>query len=553
MDALEQRGGATAGLDLELGQASDAGHIRSLNQDYVSCFVPGDEVQCRAKGVLVLVADGMGGHNAGEVASREAVERVTAEYYAHPGDDVGESLKHAFGAANQALSEMAEADPAMAGMGTTLVAAAIREGKATVANVGDSRAYLLRGNRLAQITVDHSWVEEQIQAGALTRQQAKRHPQRNLITRALGTRPRVDVDLFEVKLRNGDLLLLCTDGLSGQVSDQRIAQIAHGAPPAEAAAGLVGQANAEGGVDNVSVVLVQVGPRSRTTHLPQPVADLWALPYRQRIAIALAALIVLCIGAMILSLPVTNQRFVSGPAAAPYPAPVHFETVSRATLPGLAAELGYSGPEELQDAYPDHSISEAISEAVTEADLMPARPGIFVVGLARDWNCTGSTCQFRVEMTGQVYRFRLDRSRVGDSQLVLGGRRVRVFGQMVAQGDRWEARLIDVGASWWAWWQPAWIMVYADHDWSDPVWVYTTGDRNPYSVVPMDEYPALSRDARILVRGRWQEGRDGGNMAFAVERLYYLSGEAYVPLPGGPAWSPAPTVTLRPTPAAPGP
>jgi serine/threonine protein phosphatase PrpC len=546
MEPLEQPGHATTGADLEFAQASDAGHIRSLNQDYVSCFVPEDEVQCRAKGVLVLVADGMGGHNAGEVASREAVERVRAAYYADPGDDVGASLRRAFEVANRALNEMAAADPSMAGMGTTLVAAAICEGKATVANVGDSRAYRLRGTRLDQITIDHSWVEQQIQTGALTYEQAKRHPQRNLITRALGTRPQVNVDLFEVRLHGGDLLLLCTDGLSGQVSDQKIARIVREAPPAEAAAKLVSQANAEGGIDNVSVAIVQAGSRSLEARLPRPVVDLWVGPHRQRMAIVLVVLIVLCVSVMILSLPVTNQRFVGGPAAAPYPAPVHFEAVPARSLSALAAELGYSGPEQLQDANSDASVAGEVATA----DVMPARPGVFVVGLARDWNCTPSTCQFVLEMAGQGYRFRLNSSQVTDSRLVREGQRVRVFAQSNVQGGAWDARLIDLGASWWAWWEPAWTTVYVDFDWSEPVWVYTTGDRNPYSIVPVDEHPALDRKARILVQGRWREGKAGENMALVVEQLwlYSPSREAYFPLSGESTETPAPTVTLRPTP-----
>jgi protein phosphatase len=212
----------------------------------------------------------MGGHRAGQVASREAVERVKAAYYANPDPEVDDCLVRAIHTANEAIYDLAQADPERAGMGTTVVAVVIREGdsRATVANVGDSRAYLLRGQRLEQITIDHSWVEAQFQAGLLTREQTLKHPQRNLVTRAVGIRPDVEVDLYRPKLHRGDTLILCTDGVSGELSDEQLAQIVGTRLPADAAEELVAEANALGGTDNATALVVRPEP-------PNSAASAW--------------------------------------------------------------------------------------------------------------------------------------------------------------------------------------------------------------------------------------------------------------------------------------
>lgn len=254
----------------QIGKESDTGPARERNEDYIDYFVPEDEELGRAKGALFVVADGMGGHRAGQVASREAVERVMAEYYDDPDRDVGDCLVRAIKTANQAIYDQAQADPEMAGMGTTLVAATIRNRgrQVTIANVGDSRAYLLRRQNLKQITIDHSWVEAQFRAGLLTREQTKKHPQRNLITRAVGIQPTVEVDLFQTKLRRGDSLVLCTDGVSGELSDEEMAQIVRTRPPDDAAAELVAQANSLGGTDNATALIVQAEAQAGFGGLP---------------------------------------------------------------------------------------------------------------------------------------------------------------------------------------------------------------------------------------------------------------------------------------------
>lgn len=244
-------------IDLEAIKLTDVGLARPHNEDYVEYIVPSDPQQLANRGSLYLVADGMGGHQAGEVASEGAVELVIAKYYGDTKHDAPTSLVQAFHIANQQLHLQSETEPSKQGMGTTLVAAAILGRKVYVANVGDSRAYLINNSRgIAQITEDHSWVEEQVRAGLLTPEQALRHPQRNLVTRALGSRPSVDVDLFEGEIGEGDTLLLCSDGLTGRVDDPEIGDLVLGYPPPEAARQLVALANERGGNDNITVLLV---------------------------------------------------------------------------------------------------------------------------------------------------------------------------------------------------------------------------------------------------------------------------------------------------------
>ena len=244
-------------LDLVAAKLTDVGRKRPHNEDYVEYYVPSDPQQRARKGVTYLVADGMGGHQAGEVASQGAVELVIHQYYSDPDPDVGVSIVRAIRAANKQIYSQAQADPSKSGMGTTLVAAVVLGRKVYVANVGDSRAYLINRTGITQITEDHSWVEEQVRAGLLTPEQARKHPQRNLVTRALGSKSTVEVDLFEGEISASDTLLLCSDGLTGRVDDQEIAAIVREQLPAEAARLLVAQANERGGNDNITVLIVR--------------------------------------------------------------------------------------------------------------------------------------------------------------------------------------------------------------------------------------------------------------------------------------------------------
>ena len=243
-------------LDLDVAKLTDVGRVRPRNEDFVGYFIPSEPQQLAHKGSIYLVADGMGGHQAGEVASQQAVELVIDNYYNDPSDDVGASLAHAFHLANEKIYSQSLSDPAKNGMGTTLVAAVILGRRVYMANVGDSRAYLINKAGIIQITEDHSLVEEQVRAGLLTPEQARRHPQRNLVTRALGSRASMEVDLFEREIAAGDILLLCSDGLTGRVENQEIAAIVQEAPPQEAVQQLIALANERGGNDNITALVI---------------------------------------------------------------------------------------------------------------------------------------------------------------------------------------------------------------------------------------------------------------------------------------------------------
>jgi protein phosphatase len=225
------------------------GKVRSSNQDQLLVADP-----------LFAVADGMGGHAAGEVASLTAVESLRSAF--NRGDGAA-GLVAAAEAANRSVWERAQTDPELRGMGTTLVAMALvdadGEDRLAIVNVGDSRVYLLRNGELEQVTTDHSLVQELIDVGQLSEAEADNHPQRHVLTRALGIDPEVDVDEIQVLPVKGDRYLLCSDGLPREISDDQVASILRRfADPKDAARELVAQARARGGNDNITVVVVDV-------------------------------------------------------------------------------------------------------------------------------------------------------------------------------------------------------------------------------------------------------------------------------------------------------
>lgn len=233
---------------------TDIGQKRKLNQDYVfTADLPLGNLPN-----LYLVADGMGGHNAGGFASQYAVETVVEQVGSCKEDQVTEILNKAITAANQKLRQKATEDETMSGMGTTMVAATCRGECLQVANVGDSRLYVI-GDTIRQITVDHSLVEEMVRLGGLNREQARSHPDKNIITRALGAQPDVVADFFQVTLRKGDTVLMCSDGLSNMVTDEEIYRIIKTTGELdEKARKLIDTANENGGRDNIAVILMAV-------------------------------------------------------------------------------------------------------------------------------------------------------------------------------------------------------------------------------------------------------------------------------------------------------
>ena len=245
-------------LHLDVAQLTDVGRKREHNEDNMAYVIPKDPQVMANKGALFIVADGMGGHAAGEVASEIAVDTVSNMYYQDDSDDVAISLLRAIKRANASIHQRAAENMLRTGMGTTCVTAVLRGNMAYIANVGDSRAYLLRGSQVKQISQDHSWVAEQVRAGLLTDDQARTHAQRNVITRCLGTQVEVDVDVFHEELSQGDSLVLCTDGLSAMVNEEELQRIVHQFVPQESVYHLVERANENGGPDNITAIVVRV-------------------------------------------------------------------------------------------------------------------------------------------------------------------------------------------------------------------------------------------------------------------------------------------------------
>jgi len=209
---------------------------------------------------LYLVADGMGGHTAGQVASQLAAEAALRAIEALQGGSVSpaEKLRHAVACANREIHSQARMQPELAGMGTTLVALLASEGRAALAHVGDSRAYLLRGGRIRQLTDDHSLVGELVRRREITEDDAREHPHRHVLTRALGVRRSVEPDLAELSPQGGDIFVLCSDGLTNHMRDEEIAAAVGGdVDLQDLCDGLVDLANRRGGDDNTTVLVVR--------------------------------------------------------------------------------------------------------------------------------------------------------------------------------------------------------------------------------------------------------------------------------------------------------
>jgi protein phosphatase len=233
---------------------TDVGCVRPHNEDAVAFVVPSSDGTTADQDSLMLVADGMGGHAAGEVASALAAEVVRRVFYELKGAP-SEVLSAAFTAANQAILDFARGHPECQGMGTTCTALAVRGGSAWLAHVGDSRAYLLRGGRLTQLSEDQTLVAKLVRDGVLTEEEAARSDHNNIILQALGTMPQVEPEIWSEPLRlaAGDVLVLCSDGLHGLVSDAEIAETAGRMPPLDACKSLIARARDAGGHDNISV------------------------------------------------------------------------------------------------------------------------------------------------------------------------------------------------------------------------------------------------------------------------------------------------------------
>lgn len=232
---------------------TDIGRRRKINQDYVYT----SEEPIGKLPNLFIVADGMGGHNAGDFAAKVTVETMLREIEQSVEEKPGVIFGKAIDAANECVHKMANTNPELEGMGTTVVAATCAGKSLQIANVGDSRLYVVN-KEIKQITRDHSLVEEMVRMGGLDRANARNHPDKNIITRAVGVSATVEADFFTVELEEGDIILMCSDGLTNMLEDEEIRMLLSGARDiVEKAQELVRAANENGGRDNISVILIE--------------------------------------------------------------------------------------------------------------------------------------------------------------------------------------------------------------------------------------------------------------------------------------------------------
>ena len=232
---------------------TDIGRKRKINQDCIfSCEVPLGNLPN-----LFIVADGMGGHNAGDYASSYTVKAIEREVMINESTEPVKIIKEAIECANAEIFRKAEAEKDFQGMGTTAVVATIVDDIMYVANVGDSRLYVAGGSDLTQVTQDHSLIAEMVRLGELTPEEGRHHPDKNIITRAIGTSEEVRIDFFDMKLERGNQILMCSDGLTNMVGDDRIFEILRGRDTDDVAQTLVDEANLNGGRDNIAVIVVE--------------------------------------------------------------------------------------------------------------------------------------------------------------------------------------------------------------------------------------------------------------------------------------------------------
>lgn len=236
---------------------TDLGRVRENNEDKFEFFLPEDDSKLANRGLIFVVCDGMGGHAAGQIASELSCKTFIDVFLHHPATEVEPAMRAGILAANRYVFDVSQAVPDRRGMGTTLSALALVQNKAYIGQVGDSRVYRLREGSLEQLTTDHTWVEEVVSNRIMSREEAENHQYRHVVTRAIGTSRDVEVDVFEHETKEGDIYLLCSDGLTNHIKDLQLAEFMV-ASPSEAAWQLVTHALLDGGSDNCTVIVVRV-------------------------------------------------------------------------------------------------------------------------------------------------------------------------------------------------------------------------------------------------------------------------------------------------------
>ena len=241
---------------MKFAAGTDRGLVREINEDSYNLIAGGAEAP-----YVFIIADGMGGHNCGEIASRAAVEYISESIVQTPSKFLSEEsieaeLRTLVEEANSAVYQKSLEQPEANGMGTTLTMAIIVNKTMKVAHVGDSRLYLVRAGKMQQITTDHSYIEELVRKGSLTREEAERHPRKNIITRAIGCSPELEVDIVSLTTEKDDIYILCTDGLTNMLGEDEISEIVKNNTPDAACEKLVEEAKKQGGEDNITVIVI---------------------------------------------------------------------------------------------------------------------------------------------------------------------------------------------------------------------------------------------------------------------------------------------------------
>ncbi len=246
--------------DILIAGKTHIGMQRKDNQDSYGFFEPKTEEEFLKKGRLFIVADGLGGHKGGRVASNMAVKIVGEEYYKSEHEDIYTALVSAIEIANRKIFEKGNSDEALERMGTTCTTVVIRQPYLYLAHVGDSRAYIIRENIIKQISTDHTLVEEMVNSGILSKNEAKTHPDSHILTRSLGIHEEVEVDILDppIKLEEGDVIFLCSDGLTIYLNDEEIKKIVQKEDINKASEKLIDIANSRGGRDNITVEIIKV-------------------------------------------------------------------------------------------------------------------------------------------------------------------------------------------------------------------------------------------------------------------------------------------------------
>jgi protein phosphatase len=247
--------------DVELANMSDVGCVRSVNEDYFAYIEPEDQQEFDRRGRLLMIADGMGGHQGGQVASGLAVDAVRDRFLQAESDDACAVLIESFQEAHRVILEASHDSRDLSGMGTTCCAAILKHGQLVYGSIGDSRLYLIRDGNVQPLTKDHTLVNALIKEGVLSAEEARTHEQRNVLTAALGSESSPIAGEFAgapIPLRPGDTLLMCSDGLHGQVTDQEMGSAVDSQPLSDACRGLVELAKQRGGPDNITLQLLRV-------------------------------------------------------------------------------------------------------------------------------------------------------------------------------------------------------------------------------------------------------------------------------------------------------